>query len=103
VAERSKARTVFANSSARIVGLNPTRSIDVRVLFSVLFCAQVEALGRACPPIQVVLPTVYRIKNLKERSRPNKRAVEPLIITKDLTGCDIGTLVSLFQACGCSR
>jgi hypothetical protein len=50
VAARSKAWTLFARSDAGIVGLNPTRGMDVCVcVYSVfvLSCVQVEALRRA--------------------------------------------------------
>jgi hypothetical protein len=51
-----------------------------------LFCVYVDlcvgkGLPTACSPIQGALLTVYRIKKLKNRPRPNKkRATEPSII-----------------------
>jgi hypothetical protein len=38
MAERSEVRTVFGHSNTGIVGLNPTRNIDMCPLFSVLCC-----------------------------------------------------------------
>jgi hypothetical protein len=46
VAARSKAWIVFARSNTGIVGLNPTRGMDV---YGVLSCVQVAALRRADP------------------------------------------------------
>jgi hypothetical protein len=70
VAARSKAWTVFARSNAGIVG----RGMDVCVS---LFCVYVvlcvgSDLATGSSLIQGVLPTVYRIKNLKEWPRSNK-------------------------------
>jgi hypothetical protein len=39
-----------------------------------------RGLATGVIPVQGALPTVYRIKKLKERLRPNIRAVEPIII-----------------------
>jgi hypothetical protein len=51
MSELSKARTVFGRSNTGIVGLNPTRGMDVCPRFSVLCCpVSVEALRRADPP-----------------------------------------------------
>jgi hypothetical protein len=36
-----------------------------------------SGLATGLSPVQGVLPTVYRIRKLKERPRPNKRAVGP--------------------------
>jgi hypothetical protein len=81
VAARSKAWTVFARSNTGIVGSNPTRGMDVCVR---LFCVCVvlcvgSGLVKGCSPVQGVLPTVYRIKELKKRPRSNKSTAEPQI------------------------
>jgi hypothetical protein len=49
-----------------------------------LFCVYVflcvgSGLATVWSPVQEVLPTVYRIKKLKKRRKPNERAVEPQI------------------------
>jgi hypothetical protein len=44
-----------------------------------MFCVLVAAMRRADPPVQGVLPIVYRIKKLKKRLRPNERIVKPYI------------------------
>jgi hypothetical protein len=74
VAARSKAWTVFARSNAAIVGSNPTWGMDVCVR---LFCVCVVlcvgcGLATVWSPVQGVLPTLYKIKKLKKRPRPNK-------------------------------
>jgi hypothetical protein len=74
VAAQSRAWTVFALSNAGFVGSNPTRGMDVCMY---LFCVCVVlCVGRdiatGWSPVQGVLPTVYRIKKLKKRPRPNK-------------------------------
>jgi hypothetical protein len=75
VAARSKAWTVFSRLNAGIVGSNPTRGMDVCMR---LFCVCVvlyvgSGLATGWFPVQGVLLTVYRIKKLKKRPRPNKR------------------------------
>jgi hypothetical protein len=65
---------VFACSNTGIVVSNPTWGLDVCVL---LFCVcVVPCIGRGLEtgwsPVQGVLPTVYGIKKLKKRPRPNK-------------------------------
>jgi hypothetical protein len=73
VAARSKAWTVFARSNAGIVGLNPTRHMDVCVcLFyvSVVLCVD-SGLATGWSPTQGVRPTVYKINKLKKRPRSN--------------------------------
>jgi hypothetical protein len=74
VAARSTAWTLFARSNAEIVGSNPTQGMDVCVS---LFCVcVVRCVGRGLAtgwsPIIGALLTVYRIKKLKKRPRPNK-------------------------------
>jgi hypothetical protein len=74
MAARSKAWTVFARSNAGIVGSNPTLGVDVCMR---LFCVYVilcvgSGLVTGWSPVQGVVPTVYRIKKLKRRSRFNK-------------------------------
>jgi hypothetical protein len=73
VAALSKAWTVFARSNAGIVGSNPTQGMDVCVW---VYCVYVVlCVGSGFPngwsSVQGVLPTVYRIKKLKEMPRPN--------------------------------
>jgi hypothetical protein len=79
VAARSKTCTVFARSEVGIVGLNPTRRMDICVrLFCVcaVLCAG-SGLATSWSPVQGVLPTVCRFENLKKGLRSNKRTVEP--------------------------
>jgi hypothetical protein len=78
VAALSKAWTVFVRSNAGIVSSNPTQDIGVCVR---LFCVYVVlcvdgGLAKGWSPVQGVLPTVYRMKKLKKRPKP-QRAVEP--------------------------
>jgi Zn-dependent protease with chaperone function len=73
VVARSKAWTVFTGLNAGIVGSNTTQGIDVCVR---LFCVCVvlcrgSGLATSWSPVHGVLPTVYTIKKLKKRSRPN--------------------------------
>jgi hypothetical protein len=74
VAAQSKAWTVFARSNTGVVGSNPTRGMAVCVrLFSVYVVMCIgRGLATGLSPVQRVLPTVYRIKKLKKRPRPNK-------------------------------
>jgi hypothetical protein len=73
-AERSNAWTVFARSDAGIVGSNPIQGMDIRVrLFWVCIVLCVgSGLATGLSPVQGVLTTLYRIKELKKRPRPNK-------------------------------
>jgi hypothetical protein len=64
VAALSKAWTVSARLKAGVVGSN---------FFVSLFCVCVVLCVRiGCSPVQGVLLTVYRIKELKKRPGPNK-------------------------------
>jgi hypothetical protein len=59
-------RAVFARSNVGIIGSNPNQGMDVCVcVYSVfvLFCMQLATLWRADPPVQGVLPSVYRLRN----------------------------------------
>jgi hypothetical protein len=57
MAERSKACIVYDRSNIGIADLNPASGMDVCPCVSVLCCpVSVEALYRADPPIQGVLP-----------------------------------------------
>jgi hypothetical protein len=73
-AAQSKAWTVFARSNAGVAGSNPTRGMDVCVhLFCVSFVLYVgRGLATNWSPSQRFLVTVYRIKKLKKRPKPNK-------------------------------
>jgi transposase InsO family protein len=75
VTSRSKPWTAFARSNAGIVGWNPTQGMGVCIVcvrsVCVVLCVH-SGLVTGWSPVQVVLPTVYRIKNLKKRLRPNK-------------------------------
>jgi hypothetical protein len=75
VAARSEAWTIFARSNTGIVGSNPTQGMDV-CLYLFCVCAG-SGLATGWFPVQGVLPTVYRIKNLKKGQRSNKRTVGP--------------------------
>jgi hypothetical protein len=75
VAARSKAWTVFARSNAGIVGSNTAQGMDVCVR---LFCVCVvlcvgSGLKSGWSLVKGVLPTVYRIKILKNWPRSNKQ------------------------------
>jgi hypothetical protein len=74
VATRSKAWTVLDHSNAGIVGSNPTPGMDVCVRLFYVYVVLCVGSGLATDwsPVQGVLPTVYRIKKLKKRPRPNK-------------------------------
>jgi hypothetical protein len=79
VATRSEVLTVLVRSNIGIVGSNPTQGMDVYVLLfyvCVVLCVG-SGLATDWSLVQGVLPTVYRIKNLKKRPRSNKKAVEP--------------------------
>jgi hypothetical protein len=74
VAVFSKAWTVFALWSAGIVGSNPTQSMDVCVR---LFCVCVvlctdSGLKTSWSPVHLVLPSVYKIKKVKNDQGPTK-------------------------------
>jgi hypothetical protein len=73
-AARSKAWTVFAHSNIGIMGSNPTQSMDVclRLFFVCVDLCVGSGLATGWSPVQGTLPTVYRIKKLKKRPRPNK-------------------------------
>jgi hypothetical protein len=52
---------------------NRSEGMDVYVFILRLCCPLwVAALRRADPPVQGILPTVYRIKTLKKLPRPKK-------------------------------
>jgi hypothetical protein len=73
--------TVFARLNAGIVDSNSTQGIDVCVR---LFCVCIVLCVGSGPatgwsPVQEVLPTVYRITEMKKRPRSNKRTLEPQI------------------------
>jgi hypothetical protein len=70
VVERSKAWTVFVRSNTGIVDSNPTQDMDicVRLICVCVLCAG-SGLATGWYPVQGVLPTLYRIKKLKKRSR----------------------------------
>jgi hypothetical protein len=76
---RSKAWTVLTSSNTGIVGSTPTQGMDICLrLYSiwVVLCAGSD-LATGWSLVQGVLPTVYRIKKLKNETRSNKRIVEP--------------------------
>jgi hypothetical protein len=71
VAAPSKAWIFLARSNAVIVGSKPTQGMDVCVR---LFCVCVvlcvgSGLATSWSPVQGDIPTVYRIKKLKNRPR----------------------------------
>jgi hypothetical protein len=76
----SKERTVFSRSNAGIVGSNPTQGIDVCMRsFCVCVVLSLDSgLATVWSPVRGVLPTVYRIKKLKNYQGPTKdsRAIE---------------------------
>jgi hypothetical protein len=63
-------RIVLARSNTGVVRWNPTRGMDV----SVLLCI-VRGLASDWSPIRVVLPTLYKIKELGMSPRPVRRAI----------------------------
>jgi hypothetical protein len=66
--------TVFDPSNAGIVGSNSTQGMDVCVRFfcvCVVLCVDSD-LATGWSPVQGVLPSVYRIKKLKDRPRSNR-------------------------------
>jgi hypothetical protein len=74
VAERSKARTVFA----WMAGSNPTWSMYVCVCLFCVRAALCVGSGHATnwSPVQEALQMVFRIKKLKKRPTSNRRTVE---------------------------
>jgi hypothetical protein len=67
MASPSKAWTVFVGSNAGIVDSSPIQGMDVCMR---LFCVCVvlcvgSGLATGWSPVQGILPTVYKIKNLK--------------------------------------
>jgi hypothetical protein len=68
VAAQSKVWTVFAGSNAGIVSSNPIQGMDMYTF--VLYVGSGLATGWS--PVQGVLPTVYKAKELKKRPRFNK-------------------------------
>jgi hypothetical protein len=77
---RSKA---WLSSSAQTLGACVSVTLDAQVfphVYSVLSCMEVEAFAIGWSPVQGVQPIVYRIKKLRKRPRPNRRAVESLTI-----------------------
>jgi hypothetical protein len=91
VASLSKARTFFALSNTGIVDSNPTRGMDVSVRsFYACVCVG-SGLATVWSTVQGVVPTVYKIKELKKRPRSNKRTLarqmcsgEPYFICYDI-------------------
>jgi hypothetical protein len=75
----SKAWIVFNCSNTEIMGFNGTGGMDVCVrlfyVYVVLCVGSSFVMGWS--PVQGALPTVYKISKLKERPKPNKRALEP--------------------------
>jgi hypothetical protein len=71
VAGPYKAWTVFAGYNIGIVGSNLTRGMEVCVrLFWVCVVLWVgSGLATGWSPVQAILPSVYRIKKLKQRRR----------------------------------
>jgi hypothetical protein len=65
--------TVFSGSNNEILGLNPTRG-RMSVCFFCVCVVLCAGSGHATgwPPVQWVLPTLYRIKKLKLQPRQNK-------------------------------
>jgi hypothetical protein len=61
VAKRSEVCTVFARSEAGIVGLNPTRGIDVWYVYVFILCLG-RGLAMSWTLVQGVLPSVKRSK-----------------------------------------
>jgi hypothetical protein len=74
VPAQSKAWTVVARSNAGIVGSNLTQGMNVCVPLFCVCAVMCVGSGPATgwSPVQEVLETVYRIKKLKKRPRPNK-------------------------------
>jgi hypothetical protein len=74
VAVRSKAWTVFERWNIGIVGSNPTQGMDVRMHLFCVCAVLCVGIGFATgwSPVQGVLSTVCRIKELKNRPKSNK-------------------------------
>jgi hypothetical protein len=76
MAARFKTWIIFARWNTGIVGLNPTRGMDVCVrLFYVyvgsFFCVD-SGLETGSSPVQGVVPTVYRLRNWKSGQGPQE-------------------------------
>jgi hypothetical protein len=69
---------LFAPSNTGIVGSNPTQGMDVcvRLFFVCVVLCVGSGLATGWHLVQGVLPTVYRIKKLKNRPGSNERTVE---------------------------
>jgi hypothetical protein len=79
VAERSKAWTVFAFSKAGIVSSNSTQSMNICLcLFRVCIGS---GLATGLSPIQIVLPTVLRLRNWSETKRLKDAACSKVAAT----------------------
>jgi hypothetical protein len=107
VAAPFKAWTVFALSNAVIVGSNPTQGIDACVLLfrvCVILCAGSD-LATGWSSVQVALPTVYRIKNLKSGQGSTKgcRAIDCSIDLMSVVCTGTKLLVKLYRKCGKCR
>jgi hypothetical protein len=78
LALQSNAWTVFALSKSGVVGSNTTQGMDVCMrLFCVCFVLCVGSGLMTCwSPVQGVLSTSYRIRELKKRQGSDKRSVE---------------------------
>jgi hypothetical protein len=71
---------LFAHSTAGVVGSNPTRYMDI----CVVLCVRKVALRLGWSTVQVLLPTMHRIKKLKKHPRPNRRTAEQLMIIAEI-------------------
>jgi hypothetical protein len=83
VAAQSKAWNALARSNTRIIGSNPTRSMDIYIMcvYSVLFCAYVEALRWADPPSKESY-RLYIGSGNSESSKGPTKSCRAIIITK---------------------
>jgi hypothetical protein len=80
VTARCKPRNAVAHPNTGILGLNPTRGLDIYVRLFCVVCVLVAALQWADPPSKESYPLCIAEKTAKAQ----QWAVEPLIISNNI-------------------
>jgi hypothetical protein len=73
---------VFALPNTAVVGSNPTGGTDVCCCFVFYVLWVVTALQRADPTSKELYGLCVGLRNRKRRSRPNKTALQPLLLLR---------------------